>query len=43
MAASESKKAHEAYEQRIADLKEFIRLAERELERQREKDGGENA
>ena len=36
-----AKKAHEAYEQRIADLKSFIELAEAEMKKQ--EGNGENA
>jgi len=43
-AYEKAKKEHEAYEQRITDLRDFIYLAEKELERQRAKEGnGENA
>lgn len=35
-----AKKAHEAYEQRIADLKEFIEIAEKTL---KEQESGDNA
>lgn len=38
------KKEYEAYEQRITDLRDFIYSAEKELERQKAKEGnGENA
>lgn len=43
-AYEKAKKEYEAYEQRITDLSDFIYSAEKELERQKAKEGsGENA
>lgn len=42
-AYEKAKKEHESYEQRLIDLSDFIYSAERELEKQKETEGDENA